>query len=983
MSDANTTHIQNSLKTKRLTPSFTPKAQPNLYKLAKRSLLAPVLFSSLLLGAAASAEDTPVADEETSSSPKTQAIKFKNSDTVTIKDASGSSDKVQVEVKSGTSSTTNNLDLVKDRDNNKIVITLESDTATPSSDAYATFSNASSSTLGDVNIKGGKVDVQNIMLGTESRQGKSGIAGSLNLDKTDLKATSIDGAGLSIILKDGAKINASKIRNVTNLTTQGGSTSSLNTIKATESISGGDSGINGFTNANFSPYTSIDVGESSNDVAFRAINATFNFDTTEDSFNIGTIKSNSPLGSNINLQPLQLDSGDIDLTNLKIEALNKTTAEKHMQGFIDKLSDKSKEALLLKKDMLQTNGRILLGEGRTPVVEKVTRDSLDVEDGGLKGKEYFQSTEYDTKDVKGESAGKYKLGKKKLDSSFTLVSFYFGKSATPSEEEKKTIEANKLILEENKKIAEENAKLAEENKTIDKENAPIIEENAKIAEENKKIRERNRTKQEGEEKEALKPITKFPKPRKRLKSLKDTEQIYDKKLSLLAKYNETGLVDMVSDEPATEGDASSDTSSDTSPSDTNKTNEKLKAILNNPSDNLKDIALQVGKSHGKFKTNSTSAKVFDRLLIIEGSTQAEISQHAKALLNDLLPNDLNNTIQNYALESNQNTTFTLDNIISTSSLANLLKGFDISKLRYADASQKTIPAALAQKEVASDVEYEYVSYSNVEAYAQALYTNIYQAARSGVKSYSSNGFGLIAGVNYRPEGVLENIGFVDTLIVGASLSYLYSRTDFEANYNTMAPRIYVYSLGEGFTYQASLGYALHAIGQTRSQSNWNSKASSSYLANEANASLLLGYKLNFDKHSILPALRLNYSLLLQSAYSEQGEFGLKVSSKTQNALLPALGLGYEFSANESLKLGAAVYVSYDVLSSNLINNVSFLDEELSFNVVTLANTPLSASINLNARYNIGESSNLGLTYIGTFKQDLIATTLSFRYGYRF
>ncbi|PAF43264.1 autotransporter outer membrane beta-barrel domain-containing protein [Helicobacter sp. 11S02629-2] len=474
----------------------------------------------------------------------------------------------------------------------------------------------------------------------------------------------------------------------------------------------------------------------------------------------------------------------------------------------------------------------------------------------------------------------------------------------------------------------------------------------------------------------------------------------DKTIDLLAKYNDNGLFELITDTKPDEGstsdkpqgdDPSTGTTDSTTPSsppssEGTKPSEKDKATNSSDktkpqatptsksgvSGNVQRLAVSIGKFGGKHKSTtggtSPSDRVLNQFFIIEGDKR-EQREGALNKLGDLLPSDLDNSLQNFALENQNTTTSIVDNIVQDSSLANSLKA--LSKLRFASALTTNTTDTKSDKDA---IEYvEYIEEPSSEVYAQAFYQNIFQGTRTGIKGYSSNSFGLLAGYNYR---VLD-------LIVGGNLSYANSMVGRETNFNTIAPRIYLYSLNEGFTYQASLGYALHAIGSERIQSFLGSKATSSHIANEFNASFLLGYKMSFNHHSITPAFRLTYLLLSQNPYEENGSFGLKIDSKTQHALLPSLGANYTYTINEDFKLMAGAFIFYDVLSKDPLVNASLLDGEISFLVASLGNESLGGNVNLSLSYALSEAQNLSLTYLGSFKSSLVASAISARYGFRF
>ncbi|PAF50307.1 hypothetical protein BKH43_05240 [Helicobacter sp. 13S00401-1] len=467
---------------------------------------------------------------------------------------------------------------------------------------------------------------------------------------------------------------------------------------------------------------------------------------------------------------------------------------------------------------------------------------------------------------------------------------------------------------------------------------------------------------------------------------KKESQSDDNVLDLLAKYNSQGLYNLIESNPKPEGanpvpapkepespvesskddnpnpSGLSESSTDkNTPSDAPLSKPSLDSILQShkTKDNIKKLALKIDEFANKdsINPNSPSGRVYERFSFISGDEDIRRAK-ARAMLQELLPNDMDNSLQNYALESNSATTDALDSIVASSMLANSLKDIDFKKLRFASTAPLVLP---------------YIKEKVSEVYAQVLYQNIIQGSRDSIKGYSSNTFAFLTGSNQR----------VLNMIVGFNVGYANSRTSFDSIFNSLSSRVYLYSLESGFTYHVSLGYSLHSISSTRTQSTLETSSRASYFANEFNAALLLGYRFNLDKHSLLPAFRFTYLSLVQRPYAESGSFALKVDSKFQQALLPSVGISYSFNALDNLKLSAGAFLFYDVLSKTIVNNVSFLDEEISFNVASLANAPFGGNVNASIKYDITSSHNLALSYIGTFKQALVATAFSFRYGYRF
>ncbi|PAF48787.1 hypothetical protein BKH43_07745 [Helicobacter sp. 13S00401-1] len=726
-----------------------------------------------------------------------------------------------------------------------------------------------------ITMNKGNFTANTLNIGQAARSGTSRISGKIDLNEVSLfKTTSIDGADISIELKKGSKLETGTLKNIRELTTTGGSTQKPNSLKVTNS-----SERLSISTITLDPHSSI---EAANNLT-SDVNTTFNFSTTDSSFNIGSITTTGKAPAT-SLQPELANEGDLSLLRVNINAMDTDSSKTHFEKFVKIIEgSESTSALLLKEKMLNTSARIRLNSSTV--------------DGS-----YFDTKKYDAKTIDNTSKGKYKLGKNKLDSNFTFVDFYFGKKA-------------------------------------DK-----------------------------------------------------TEDSATKVLDLLARYNKNGLHDLITDtqgdDPSTAeaGSSSSGSSEGSGSIDPTLTHKPSPTPPSGVSGNAQRLALSIGDFGSRFKSsldsNSESAKVFSHFFMLDGD-KATRKENALNQLGDLLPSDLDNSLQNFALETYNTTASTVDSIVQDSSLANSLKS--LSKLRFAsnDASSFMSNGSNLASDIKSDIDInprdgtpqiiEYIEESVSEAYAQVFYQNIYQKDISNIKGYSSNSFGLVAGYNHR---VLD-------LILGVNLGYASSIVSKGTNFNTLAPRFYLYSLDEGFSYQASIGYAMHIIGSERVQSFLGSKASASYLANEFNASFLLGYKMNFDKHLLTPAFKLTYLLLSQNPYEEKGSFGLKVDSKTQQALLPSVGLNYSYTLTDGLKLSAGAFVFYDVLSKTPLVNASFLDGEISFLVASLGNESFGGSINTSLSYELNERHALSLTYLGSFKASLVASALSARYGFRF
>ncbi|PAF45577.1 autotransporter outer membrane beta-barrel domain-containing protein [Helicobacter sp. 11S02629-2] len=494
---------------------------------------------------------------------------------------------------------------------------------------------------------------------------------------------------------------------------------------------------------------------------------------------------------------------------------------------------------------------------------------------------------------------------------------------------------------------------------------------------------------------------------------KQSQSLSPTKLSLLATYNQDALYNLIkgstlnpSDIPKTSTPSTPSSPSMPSspsspsipgtPSDTSQpsipgTSDNLGTSDKNtpfnpsptPETNLEVLAKDIGNYGYRYKPNTPSSKIFNRLNNLQGSSDPQKRQDAIAVLKDLLPSDLNDAIENYALESNSASLRMLDSIVSNSSLANSLRFLtkayfasnDINdRIKNYDPSSPFI--SLLGYEILPNDSFDYLDMLDREVYAQVLYQNIFQGERKTIEGYNLNSFGFVGGYNQRLASVL----------VGVNLTYTTAFTSLDSNYNSLSPRIYFYSLdgSSGLVYQSSLGYSLHSIAQQRSQTSLNTQARSSFFANEFNAYALLGYKFNFlHKHFLTPALRLSYIYLNQNAYTESGEFGLKVPSKSDHALLLSAGVNYEYKVLEGFKIGASGFLFYDVLSKSKIVNVAFLDDGISFSSASLGNDPLGVMLNLSASYDLDASNSLAFTYSGTFKSSLIATTLSLRYGYKF
>ncbi|PAF51878.1 hypothetical protein BKH43_01195 [Helicobacter sp. 13S00401-1] len=467
---------------------------------------------------------------------------------------------------------------------------------------------------------------------------------------------------------------------------------------------------------------------------------------------------------------------------------------------------------------------------------------------------------------------------------------------------------------------------------------------------------------------------------------KQSEALSPSKLSLLATYHSDALYKLITSSNLKLSDIPSPTKPNTNPSSKDITtitplHTSSADFKVTPETNLESLALKVGEYISRYHRNTPSSKIYDRLNALKRTNSFQKRQEAISVLKDLMPSDLNNAVENYALESNLASFRIVDEVVANSSLANSLRF--LSKARFAmnDKNESRLKnydpsspfSILLDYIPLPNDSFEYIKEPTKEVYAQTIYQNIIQGERRSVQGYSLNTFGFVGGFNQR----------LSNLLVGANLTYSTAFTSFNANYNSLSPRLYLYSLDTGLTYQVSLGYSLHFIGTNRTQGMLDTSAKASYLANEFNSYALLGYKFELGKHALMSSLRLSYIYLHQSAYSENGEFGLKVPAKNDNSLLPSFGLNYEFKALEGLKVMVSGFIFYDVLSKSRVFNVAFLDDGINFNVASLGSDPFGGMLNLGVTYSLDVNNNLALSYAGTFKSSLIATTLSLRYGYRF